>query len=63
MFFNRVNDLSRCIDMDLKPTVEELLDTFLNKEEVEKILRTPVILYTLNQTIYTSFRVLEGSKI
>jgi hypothetical protein len=28
--------------MDLKPTMEELLNTFINKEEVEKIVKTPV---------------------
>ena len=28
--------------MDLKPSLEELLDVFFNKEEVEKIVRTPV---------------------
>jgi hypothetical protein len=40
--FARVSELSRCIDMDLRPTQEELLDTFINREEVEKLVRTPV---------------------
>jgi hypothetical protein len=33
--------------MDLKPTLEELLDVFFNKEEVEKIVRLPVNLINL----------------
>jgi hypothetical protein len=28
--------------MDLKPTQEELIETFLNKEEVEKLIQMPV---------------------
>jgi hypothetical protein len=28
--------------MDLKPSMEELLDVFFNKEEVEKLVKTPV---------------------
>ena len=39
----RVSELSRCIDMDLKPTLEELVDCFLNKEDIEKIVKAPVI--------------------
>lgn len=31
--------------MDIKPNLEELLDTFLNKEEVEKLVKTPVTFY------------------
>ena len=31
--------------MDIKPNLEELLDTFLNKEEVEKLVKTPVTCY------------------
>lgn len=33
--------MSKCIDMDLKPSLEELLDTFINKEEVENLVRSP----------------------
>jgi len=40
----RVSELSRCIDMDLKPSLDELLDCFLNKEDVEKIVKAPVCL-------------------
>jgi hypothetical protein len=28
--------------MDLKPTIDELIDTFLNKEDVEKMVKAPV---------------------
>jgi hypothetical protein len=28
--------------MDLRPSQDELLETFINKEEVEKIVKTPV---------------------
>ena len=28
--------------MDLRPNQEELVDTFLNKEDVEKIIKMPV---------------------
>ena len=28
--------------MDLKPTQEELIETFLNKDEVEKLIQMPV---------------------
>ena len=38
----RVSELSRCIDMDLKPSQEELMETFTNKDEIEKIVKTPV---------------------
>lgn len=27
--------------MDLKPTIDELLDTFLNKDDVEKMVKAP----------------------
>jgi hypothetical protein len=39
-----VSELSRCVDMDIKPSLAELLDTFLNKDEVEKLIKSPVIL-------------------
>jgi hypothetical protein len=28
--------------MDLKPTLEELMDSFINKEDVEKLVKAPV---------------------
>jgi hypothetical protein len=34
--------LALCIDMDLKPTIDELVDTFLNKDDVEKMVKAPV---------------------
>ncbi len=43
-----MSELSRCIDMDLRPSQDELLDTFINKEEVEKIVKTPVINFLKN---------------
>lgn len=33
--------MSKCVDMDLKPSLDELLDTFINKDEVESIVRSP----------------------
>ncbi len=41
LFGDRVSDLALCLDMDLKPNQEELVDTFLNKEEIEKLIRMP----------------------
>ena len=37
-----MSELALCIDMDLKPTIDELIDTFLNKEDVEKMVKAPV---------------------
>lgn len=46
---NRVSELALCIDMDLKPTIDELLDTFLNKDDVDKMVRAPVTNHKNNE--------------
>ena len=42
----RVAELSRCIDMDIKPNRDELVESFLNKEEIERIVKIPVKIYS-----------------
>ena len=39
--------MSKCVEMDLKPTLDELLDTFLNREDVEKLVKAPVRIINL----------------
>ena len=39
----RVAELARNMDMDMNPTKEQLLSTFINREEIEKLVKTPVI--------------------
>lgn len=58
----RVSELSRCIDMDLKPTLDELLDTFINKEDVEKIVRAPVKLIKKNNNLFFKLKNLRLKK-
>lgn len=47
LLFFRVAELSKCVDMELKPTDDELIETFLNKQEILKLIKEPV-----NKIIY-----------
>lgn len=51
--FFRVASLSNKIAIEQKPTENDLLDVFINREDIEKIIKTPVSL--LNFYIFKSF--------
>ena len=39
---SRVTDLAQKIELDHKPSVDELLTTVINREEVEELVKQPV---------------------
>jgi hypothetical protein len=39
---NRVAELAQIIEIEREPTLEELLSTIINRDEVEKLIKQPV---------------------
>jgi hypothetical protein len=39
---NRVAELAQNIEIERRPTLEELLSTVINRDEVEKLIKQPV---------------------
>jgi hypothetical protein len=39
---NRVAELAQSIEIQRKPTLEELLSTIINRDEIEKLIQQPV---------------------
>jgi hypothetical protein len=39
---NRVAELAQCTEIQRKPTLEELLSTIINRDEIEKLIQQPV---------------------
>ena len=42
---NRVAELAQSIEIERKPTLEELLSTIINRDEIEKLIQQPVKIY------------------
>ena len=40
--WNRVTDLAQKIELEYKPTIDELLTTVINRDEVEELVKRPV---------------------
>ena len=62
--FSRVSELAQTIEFEHKPTLEELLSTVINRDEVEELVKRPVeeIFLTKNST-YKLNRVADSSVV
>ncbi len=45
---HKVASLSNTIAVEQKPTINQLLEVFLNKDDIEKIIKTPVSIFEEN---------------
>jgi hypothetical protein len=54
---NRVAELAQSIEIQRKPTLEELLSTIINRDEIEKFIQQPVQIIIIFFNLNILFRV------
>ena len=51
----RVAELAQTIELEHKPTIEELLSTVINRDEVEELVKRPVEFISIDKKIKYMF--------